>query len=222
MAIEVKIRDKQEPIHVVNVYNAPHGCTEEDKAVTNVMNLASLIQKHTIIAGDFNLHHGDWDQQAINPTPQAIAFTEWMTTNGGEYGLTSGIVTHQRGGAIDVVITSGALASQIKECYTDNNLDLSSDHKVIITTVELEVTWEAFHIPGKFQLGKLDEKMFISTITSQKDILQRDLELAKLEPGYSSPRKIALNQCVEKITMAIYKRLEVSTPRPQNSGHGEL
>ncbi len=144
-----------------------------------------------------------------------------MTTNGGEYGLTSGTVTHQRGGAIDIVITSGSLASQITECYTDNNLDVTSDHKVIITTVELGGTWEASHIPGKFPLGKLDEKMFISTITAQKDILQRDLELAKLEPAYSPPRKIALNRCAEKITTAIYKKLKVSTPRSQNSGHGE-
>ena len=64
--------------------------------------------------------------------------------------------------------------------------------------------------------------MFISTITSQKDTLQRDLELAKLEPAYSPLRKIALNRCAEKITMAIYKRLEVSTTRSQNSGYEEL
>ncbi len=116
-----------------------------------------------------------------------------MTTNGGEYGLTSGTVTHQRGGAIDLVITIGYLASQITECYTDNNLDVTSNHKVIITTVELRGKWEGSHIPGKFQLGKLDEKMFISTITAQKDILQRDLELAKLKPVYLPPRKITLN-----------------------------
>ncbi len=71
LAIEVKVRDGQEPIHVVNVYNAPHGYTREKEAVTNVMNLASLMQKHTIIEADFNLHHGDWDQRTINPTPQA-------------------------------------------------------------------------------------------------------------------------------------------------------
>ena len=145
-----------------------------------------------------------------------------MTTNWGEYGLTSETVTHQRGGAIDLVITSGFLASQITECYTDNNLDVTSNHKVIITSMELEGTWEASHIPGKFFLRKLDEKMFISTITAQKDTLQRDLELAKLEPAYSPLQKIALNRCAEKITMAIFKGLEVSTPRSQNSGHGEL
>ncbi len=133
------------------------------------------------------------DQWTINPTPQAIEFAEWVTTNRGEYSLTSGTVTHQRGGAINLVIISGSFASQITECYTDNNLDVTSDHKVIITNVELGGTWEASHILGKFQLGKLDENMFISTITAQKYKLQRDLELAKLEPAYSPLRKITLN-----------------------------
>ena len=76
LAIEVKVRDGQEPIHVVNVYNAPHGCTREEEAVTNVMNLAFLMQKHTIIEGDFNLHNRDWDQRTINPTSQAREFAE--------------------------------------------------------------------------------------------------------------------------------------------------
>ena len=173
MAIEVKIKDRQEPIHVVNVYNALHGCTREED---------------TIIERDFNLHHRDWDQRTINPTPQAREFAEWVTTNRCEYGLTSGTVMHQRGGAIDLVITTGSLPLEITDYYKDNNLDVTSDHKVIITTVGLEGTWEAFHIPGKFQLEKLDKKMFISTITAQKNTLQRDLELAKLEPAYSHSR----------------------------------
>ncbi len=136
---------------------------------------------------------GDLDQRTIDPSPQVREFAEWVITNRGEYGLTSGTVTHQRGAAIDLVINSGSLTSQTTECYTDNNLDVTSDHKVIITTVKLRGISEASHIPGKFQQGKLDEKMFISMITAQKDTLQRDLELAKLKPAYSPPRKIALN-----------------------------
>ncbi len=37
LAIEVKVRNKQEPIHFVNVYNPSHGYTREEEAVTNVM-----------------------------------------------------------------------------------------------------------------------------------------------------------------------------------------
>ena len=154
LAIEVKVKDRQEPIHLMNVQNAPHGCTREEETVTNVMNLASLIQKHTIIAGDFNLHNGYRDQRTINPTPQARKFAEWATTNRDEYGLTSGTIIHQQGGTIDLVITSGSLASQIIECYTDNNLDVTSDHKVIITTVELGGKMGSFSYSGQISAWK--------------------------------------------------------------------
>ncbi len=71
------------------------------------------------------------------------------------------------------------MASQTTKCYTDSNFEVTNHHKVIITNFKVN------HIPIKFQVRKLVEKMFILTITAQKDTLQRNLEIIKLESDYS-------------------------------------
>lgn len=60
-----------------------------------------------------------------------------MITNWGKHGLTFRTVTNQQNSAINLLITPGSLTSQTRECYTDVNLDLTSNHKVCIITIEI-------------------------------------------------------------------------------------
>lgn len=143
LVLEQKIGTDVRPIYVVNLYNAPAGYARAGEAVMAICEATTLTQQHMLWAGDYNLHHEDWDAYTRNPTTQAQGFAEWTTTNGAQYGLDNGTITHQLGGTLDQVVASTSLAQDLLECYTDENLDTTSDHKAIVTTIHLGETESA-------------------------------------------------------------------------------
>lgn len=146
---------------------------------------------------------------------------DWVTNSGGEYGLPPGTITHHRRRALDLVIVSGSLSPQVTECYVNTDLDVTSDHKVDFTTIEFGNFLRDSDPNGKFQLGKLDEKIFVTTLNAQRDMLQSELRLAQNKTNYSESRKKPLDRCAEKVIKAIHKSLELSIPRIKNLGCGE-
>lgn len=95
LVLELYVERSGKSIYVVNIYNAPAGCTKVGETIASIIESTALIQKSTIWAGDLNLHHVDWDSHTINPTPEARSFAEWVTDIGGRYALPQGTVTHQ-------------------------------------------------------------------------------------------------------------------------------
>ena len=209
------------PIYVVNLYNAPAGCARAGEAVTAVLGATTLTHQRTLLAGDCNLHHEDWDARTKNPTPQAQGFAEWVTNNGAQYGLDIGSVTHRQGGTLDLVIASRLLAQYLIECYTEDSLDTTSDHKAIITTIHLGTLGPTGPQALKFQFKKLDDRVFTSVLQAQTDMIAAKLTVAKESPVHSDARKESLDICASAILSAIHQSLTLSTPRIQNSGKGE-
>lgn len=114
--------------------------------------------------GDINLHQTERDNRTINPLQPAIKLADWITENGAVYEHFPGTKTHNRGGTIDVVISSARISPNVVECYIEPSLHTTSDHETIVTTVELGLEFCKENGKGKFQLGKLDEKQFLACL----------------------------------------------------------
>lgn len=192
------------PIYVVNLYNAPASCARASKAVTAMLKATIFTQHRTLWAGNCNLHHEDWDAHTKNPTPQAQGFAEWITSNGTQFGLDIGSVTHRQGGSLDLVIASKLLTQDLFECYTEDSPDTTSDHKAIITTINLGTLGLTRPQALKFQFKKMDDRVFTSVLQAQIDIIAVKLTMAKKFPVHLDVRKESLDICASAILSAIH------------------
>ena len=116
--------------------------------------------------GDINLHHTDWDNQTINFLQPANELADWIAKNGAVYELFPGTKTHNRGGTINVVISSARISLDGTECFIEPSLHITSDHETIVTILELGPEFCKENGKEKFQLGKLDEKQFLTCLES--------------------------------------------------------
>lgn len=168
-------------------------------------------------ASNCNLYHEDWDAHTRNPEPQAQSFAEWVTSNGAQYRLDIGSITHWQSGSLDFVIASRLLVQDLFECYTEDSFDTISDHKAIITTINLGTLGLIGPQALKFQSKKIDDRVFTSILQAQTDIIVAKLTVAKEFPVYLDVRKEFLDIYVSAILSAIHQSLTLSTPRTQNS-----
>ena len=106
LLLQIKPDENSEPIYLGKIYNASPGCEGAGETAEKLIKVAGLMQKHTIVVGDFNLHHMDWDNHTINPNRSAICLLEWVANNAVTYGLSSGTITHNRGGTLGLTICS--------------------------------------------------------------------------------------------------------------------
>lgn len=66
-------------IFIVNVYNAPIGGLHEGVAIKALFKLPrNLFPLHSLLAGDFNLHHHRWQPSYSQSTAAAEPFVTWM------------------------------------------------------------------------------------------------------------------------------------------------
>ena len=77
MVIEVR-QCPHQPILIVNLYNPPTGSTRAHLTGQRLilMNLPDMYP--TIIAGDFNLHHPDWEEMTTELIAAARTMAEWI------------------------------------------------------------------------------------------------------------------------------------------------
>lgn len=194
LVLELQGDQDEGALRIVNIYNAALGCKRVGQAANAMMEIRNLVQGQAIIMGDINLHHTDWDNQTINPLQPSNKLADWVTENGAMYELLPGTKTHNRGGTIDVVISSAQISPNVTECYIEPNLHTTSDHETIVTTVELGPAFCKENGKGKFQLGKLDEKQFLAYLESQKDLVKPALTKAQCVPAQSKIRKTELDK----------------------------
>ena len=55
--MEIKPGSKEDPIYIINIYNAPPGSDRAGVSAKQVIAIPGLMQKSSIIMGDMNLHH---------------------------------------------------------------------------------------------------------------------------------------------------------------------
>ena len=75
--IEIQPRPHQ-PVLVVNIYNPPSGSigTHSTEQRLKLMDLSGTFL--TIVAGDFNQHHPDWEEMTTEPPATARVMAEWL------------------------------------------------------------------------------------------------------------------------------------------------
>lgn len=174
LILELKGKGLREPkVYVTNAYNAPRASEREGETAQVAMRSQILMQGCNILAGDFNLHHNDWDSHTIYPTPMSRQFADWVSESGGVYGLPSGTKTHQQGGCIDLVITSSSLSPYVYECYVDEALDVTSDHSIIITMLGIGNGRAEEDGPSKFKFQKMDDKAFFDALHTTRCTMAR-------------------------------------------------
>ena len=77
MVIKIQQRPHK-PILVVNLYNPPSGSIRAHSTGQRLKLLDLPDAYPTIIAGDFNLHHPDWEEMTTEPPATARAMAEWL------------------------------------------------------------------------------------------------------------------------------------------------
>lgn len=111
-----------------------------------------------LIIGNFNLHHTNWDNHTVNPTLQTKRFANWIANKNTRYKLEVGTVIYAWDGVLNLVIVSNSISGQITECYMEPNLYITSNHKTILTCLEMENPNSKKPSQYRFQLDKIDEK----------------------------------------------------------------
>lgn len=112
-----------------------------------------------------------------------------MSENAVFYKLPIGTVTHDQGGSIDLVNASTPLTNSIIECYVEHELDCSSNHRTICTTVEYSGQCRSQKPGERFWLDQMQEKEFVLCLERQKDLVKSKLAKIRQE-GLSCSEKV--------------------------------
>ena len=177
--MKIKPGLKKNPVYIINMYNAPPGSYRAGVAAKQVMAVPRLIQKNSIIMGDMNLYHTDWDNQTRNPSAQARILADWISDNHATYKLDSGTITLSQGRTLHLVISSNTVSDQITECYVEPQLQTTSDHETLLKCLEFEGVIAKKPTGVKFRLEKIDKKQFCASLEGQKDLVCTSLHQAK-------------------------------------------
>lgn len=79
------------------------------------------------------------------------------------------IVIYAQGGILDLVIASSLMLKQVTECYIEPNLYVTNDHKTILTCIKIGNSNSKKASKRKFQLNKMNEKLFFGNLKTQKN-----------------------------------------------------
>ena len=120
------------PLNIVNAYNAPTGSTGAGTAVDLLTELPQTLWRSAFLAGDFNLHHPNWDPDHPSPSRQAEPFVAWLNNNNFAFTSEVGEPTQNYGNTLDLAFLSGPLFAITTK---SEHMDTTSDHSPLITTI---------------------------------------------------------------------------------------
>jgi ribonuclease HI len=195
------------PLLVVNVYNAPFGSIRAGGTARALTLLPiPLLSQPTIVAGDLNLLHPQW-QPSLNRShsPLSDQFTAWLDKT--HLVLTSqpDYPTHDLGNVLDLTFVSGPLVLAGATTVVAFDLDVTSDHRPLLSTIPWD---QRYSEPScRLRFNTLDRPLFntllagnlasirlAQTITPESlDAHARDL-LAAIHRAYQGSAKRSLNQ----------------------------
>ena len=127
---------------IVNAYNAPRGCRGHGAAVQALSTLPQTsFPSHTLLAGDFNLHHERW-QPSYKGTDTAAAepFIEWLDQMSFTLASDPDVPTHRRGNVLDLVFTTSRLTAAGAAASVDQDFATSADHHPLVTSIPWDLS----------------------------------------------------------------------------------
>ncbi len=211
LVLEVQLSIDKEPVYIINSFNAPIGSKRVGRSVYIMMEVRELLYKRLLTMRDFNLHYNNLDNGTVIPTAQAKGFADWIAKKDTIYEQDVRTLTNAWGGAVDFVIDRNSVSEKVTECYIEPNLNGTSDHKTILTGLEMGNQDPKKPSQPKFQLDKTDEKQFFSNLEAKKDLIQSDLAQAESFTAGDSSKTLDKNAKI--ITIAIFSSLELSTQK---------
>ncbi|EED12096.1 hypothetical protein TSTA_001670, partial [Talaromyces stipitatus ATCC 10500] len=115
---------------IVNIYNAPAGCSRAGEAAKALTTLPEVyFPQTTILAGDLNLLHNRWQPSLQrSPTTFAELFINWLDLQGLVLISDIDYPTHERGNVLDLSFASSPLALAGAKASIASHLDATSDY----------------------------------------------------------------------------------------------
>jgi ribonuclease HI len=194
------------PFTIANIYNAPTGSTDAGLAVNLLQSTPHSLWRSAFLAGDFNLHHPNWDPDHSSPSQQAEPFVNWLDANSFTYSSEIGAITHRCGNTLDLAFSAGPLSiiTAVAE-----HMNITSDHLPLLTTVNWS-TRGAEPI-RRLRPDTINEEIFT-------DELQAILALSL--PLTDAPSMEELDLAATSLTEAVGKAFSRSATRTtgQNTG----
>ena len=153
-------------ITIINIYNAPPGSINAGAALEFLFSLSNTFNfKNCIFAGDFNLHHNNWQPSySGTPSPQAILLTQWLEAQNFSLISEVDIPTHNRGNVLDLCFASHSLLAKGSIASTQPDLDITSDHLPLLITIPTD--FQKTKVEPKLRFATIDESIFQSLLKS--------------------------------------------------------
>ena len=206
--IQIQFQDIVQDVQIYNVYNPPPYSLNDTTGPTTLhelkQDLISYPNEHTIILGDFNLHHPIWNSW-LRLTQHAYA--DFLIDIVDEFKLQlltpQGLETwsaRDTNSTIDLMFATPFLSEALIKCDLEHNLDHQSDHLLIRTELQLQVTHQK------------------STPRRAWNRLNQDLLLQslRLNPVFSTVTELytkeQIDQQVSQIHTAFLEAIDYSVP----------
>jgi endonuclease/exonuclease/phosphatase (EEP) superfamily protein YafD len=142
-----------------NVYNAPVGSKDAGLAMNSLFEIPKTFWRSVFLAGDFNIHHKNWDPNCLRQSTLAIPFVQWLDKL--EFKFTSKVneSTHKAGGVLDLAFLTGPLQAVTTKA---EHMDTTSDHSPLYTTVNWD---KRYSEPEKrLRFETIDPERFIDLL----------------------------------------------------------
>lgn len=185
---EVRIKTESSgELRIVNVYN-----DQQQGAALRLLQdkLPSIREQEGVsylVLGDFNLHHPAWGGDDAPRDAGAEDLLDLMETAGLDNWLAPGSVTRDQAGSqstIDLVLASYSLREQMIACEVDYSVHADSDHRPILTLLEINVpeaadpvkrrNWKAIDVEKFLTFASAN----LSTMQLPKDPIPREIDYA--------------------------------------------
>jgi hypothetical protein len=179
------------PLNIVNIYNAPPGSTGSGEAVQSILATPQRLWQSALLAGDFNLHHPNWNPTCRTISAQADILVSWLDKFNFSFTSEVGQATHNRGNQIDLAFITGfyTAITTIAE-----HMDVTSDHSPLLSTISWENrTQETSQRlrpetvdSGKFTTALKTTLIQMQTLTDFSTVKDLDLMAVQLTNAISS------------------------------------
>ena len=180
------------PLEIWNVYNAPSGAIRAGEGLQAILRQSPA--NNSIVLGDFNIRHREWDQMTSAAPGSGDELIDWATRFNLRIANPMDSPTHARGSTLDLVFSNNlnTLTTVSAELHT------TSDHETLLTVVN-------GCLPGPPPPGRLRHK------ARDKDKFRALLQHAT-STAFSDVQAEA-----QALVEAISTALEGSTPRSRES-----
>lgn len=192
-------------LNIVNAYNAPGGA-DKGAAVASLIDLPQTLWRSAFLAGDFNLHHVNWDPDHTIHSRQAKPFIAWLDQNNFMFTSEVGQATQDCGNTLDLAFLTGPLLAITTQA---EHMDVTSNYSPLLTTIN----WDS-------RIQEPIKRLRPETVDNERftDLLQTNLASLRMLPD--APTTEELDSTAVNLTRAISEAYIGSAKRllGQNTG----